>query len=113
MPVLDGGLFIILSGVGFGSLILSSKFGATFAIIGAVGFFALALFMFANYDVTFTTNYEDGTNAWNQTSYIIGSNADVEEVQQKLWMGWIFMMFGLTAIVLFFIQLLGIGKGNK
>lgn len=113
MTVIDSTIFFILTGMGFASLVISSKFGAVFAILGAVGFFAVSLMLFSNYDVVSTTTYSDGSNQWNETNYIIGSEGDtIQESQQKNWIAWIFFVLGLIAIVLFFVESLKMGKAN-
>ena len=44
MPEIATGIFIILAAMGFGSLIISHKLGALFAVIDAVSFFAISLY---------------------------------------------------------------------
>jgi|SRR3972149_10054062 len=111
MPEIATGIFIILAAMGFGSLIISHKLGALFAVIGAVSFFAISLLLFANYDITSTTTYNDGTTQWNETSYLIGGeNDDEEEIQPKIWIGWVFFVLGLVAVAVFFIEALKLGK---
>jgi|GEM_PF-6238836 len=111
MPEIGTGIFLILTGMGFGSLIISHKFGALFAVLGAVGFFAISLMMFANYDVVSTTTYQDAGSQWNETSYMIGAEGQsAEESQQKIWIGWIFFILGLVAVAVFFVEALKMGK---
>ena len=113
MPELATGIFLILSGMGFGSLIISNKFGALFAVIGAIGFFSISLMMFANYDVVSTTIYTDASTQWNETNYLIGGEGTTaEQEQQKIWIGWIFFILALVAVAVFFVEALQLGK-NK
>lgn len=111
MPEIGTGIFLILTGMGFGSLIVSNKFGALFAVIGAISFFAISLLMFANYDVVSTTVYTDSTTQWNETNYMVGAEGDTnDEAQQKIWIGWIFFILGLVAVAVFFVEALKLGK---
>ena len=111
MVEIGTGIFLILVGMGFGSLIISNKFGALFAVIGAVSFFAISLLMFGNYDVVSTTTYNDGTTQWNETNYMVGAEGDTDfEIKQKMWVGWIFLVLGLIAVVVFFVEALKLGK---
>jgi len=111
MPIISASIFLILAGMGFSSLLISHKFGAMFAVIGAISFFAISLLLFANYDVVSQTTYVDNTSQWNQTDWIIGGeNDDEEEVQPKIWIGWLFFVLGLVAVVVFFVEALKLGK---
>ena len=113
MAEISTGIFLILTTMGFGSLIVSHKFGALFAVIGAVSFFAISLLLFANYDVVSTTVYVDSTSQWNQTDWFIGAEANSDdEVQQKIWIGWIFFILALVAVAVFFIEALKLGKNT-
>ncbi len=105
MPIVNGGLFIFLLVIGFAGLFGTKTFHVVFAIIGAIAFFTLAIFMFANYDVAFVTEYNDGTTQWNQTNYILGTNDTGAEDEQKIWVGWIFVLLALLTISVFFIEL--------
>lgn len=113
MPVIATSIFLILAGMGFGSLVISTltKFGVFFAAIGTVAFFTISLMLFSNFDVVSTTTYVDSTTQWNETSYLLGGeNDDSEEVQPKIWIGWLFFTFGLVGVVVFFLELLKLGK---
>jgi len=113
MVEIGTGVFLILVGMGFGSLIVSHKFNPIFAILGAVSFFTISLLLFANYDVVSTTTYVDSTSQWNETNYLIGGeNDDQNEIQPKIWLGWMFLIFGLMSVIVFFIELLKSGKGK-
>lgn len=113
MPVIATSIFLILAGMGFASLIISHKFGAMFAVIGAVSFFAISLLLFSNYDVVSTTTYVDATSQWNETNYLIGGeNDDREEVQPKIWIGWLFFILGMIAVVVFFVEALKLGSAK-
>jgi len=113
MPEIGTGIFLILTGMGFGSLVVSHKFGALFAVIGAISFFAISLMMFANYDVVSTTTYEDSVSQWNETNYMVGGQGDTQdEAEQKIWVGWIFFVLGLVAVAVFFVEALKLGKNQ-
>jgi len=99
--------------MGFGSLVVSHKFGALFAVIGAISFFAISLMMFAQYDVVSTTVYTDATTQWNETNYMVGEEGESEdEAEQKTWVGWIFFILGLVAVAVFFVEALKLGKAQ-
>lgn len=113
MAEIGTGIFLILTGMGFGSLIISHKFGALFAVIGAISFFAICLMMFAQYDVVSTTTYKDSTSQWNETNYMVGAEGESQaESQQKTWVGWIFLILGLVAVAVFFVESLKLGKSQ-
>jgi len=115
MPTISTGIFIILVSMGFGSLAISPliKIGVFFAVIGAVAFFSISLFMFSNYDVISTTTYTDSTTQWNETNYMIGAEGDTsDESQQKIWVGWVFFVLGIVAVAVFFLELLKLGKAQ-
>jgi len=113
MPEIGSGIFYILIAMGFGGLVISKPFGALFAIISAVAFFAISLMMFADYDVSSTTVYTDATTVWNQTDYVIGKEGtSTEEIQQKQWVAWIFFILFLVSIAVFLVESLKIGKST-
>lgn len=113
MPEVGTGIFLILTIMGFGSMVISNKFGALFAVIGAVSFFAISLMMFAQYDVVSTTIYTDPSSQWNETNYLVGAQGESQaESQQKTWLGWIFFILALVAVAVFFVEALKWGKNT-
>lgn len=104
MPNFDGGLFFLMLGLGLIFLISSIKFGPIFQLVGGIIFLVLGVIMFGQYDVAFYTTVTDGVNEINQTNYVIGDG--VTKNSNATWLGWIFLLIGLLAIVVFFVGML-------
>lgn len=103
MPLMEAGLFAILAGMAFIFMMVSFKFGALFKLFSAVIFFSLAVVLFAEFDVGFTTIQTTTTppSTTTDTRFIIqGSDG------QSLWLAWIFVGLGVFNGALFFIEMI-------
>lgn len=109
MPTIDAGLFVIMLGIAFGSLFFGSitKFGFVFKLIGAIIFLSLAVVMNAEYDVAYTvvTSGGDLTEPIVDKRYIIG-DGDPDTDNNQNWLGWLFILLGLTWVGLFLMEML-------
>ena len=83
MAIMDAGLFFILLGIAFVSLLVSFKMGSAFKLLGGVLFFVLGLVMMADYDVAYAQNtvLGNGTLAETKTTYIIGDGNDTGDFE--------------------------------
>ncbi len=109
MPIFDAGLFALLGGIAFITLILSFKFAQMLKVISAVLFFTLAIVMLAGYDVAYISIITGAegcvNNTCTDTRYIVKENGE--------WLGWVFLLFGILSVTLFFVELLNISKPQK
>jgi|TARA_R100000655_G_scaffold107909_2_gene158997 hypothetical protein len=107
MAIMDAGLFFILLGVAFVSLLVSFKMGSAFKLLGGVLFFVLGLVMMADYDVAYAQNtvLGNGTLAETKTTYIIGDGNDTDD--NSNWLGWVFIAIGLFMSLIFFMEMFG------
>jgi Ca2+/Na+ antiporter len=98
--MLDAGIFLLVLGLAFVFMIGSFKFGPVFKIIAAVLFFILAVWMMAGYQVGYKSSTYDPNSAstQNTTKYIISDTSN------GIWLGWIFILFGLICAFLFIIE---------
>jgi len=101
MPIMEAGLFAILAGMAFVFMMVSFKFGALFKLFSAVIFFALAVVLFAEYDVAFTTETTQGQNVVTDLRFIIQGDDGT-----SLWLAWIFVGLGVFNGALFFIEMI-------
>lgn len=98
---MEAGLFAILGGMAFIFMMVSFKFGALFKLFSTVIFFALAVVLFAGFDVAFTTETTIGNNVVTDLRFII-QGADGTSV----WLAWIFIGLGVFNGALFFIEMI-------
>jgi len=101
MPIMEAGLFAILAGMAFVFMMVSFRFGALFKLFSAVIFFALAVVLFAEYDVAFTTETTQGQNVVTDLRFIIQGDDGT-----SLWLAWIFVGLGVFNGALFFIEMI-------
>ena len=101
MPIMEAGLFAILAGIAFVFMMVSFRFGALFKLFSAVIFFALAVVLFAEYDVAFTTETTQGQNVVTDLRFIIQGDDGT-----SLWLAWIFVGLGVFNGALFFIEMI-------
>lgn len=103
MPLMEAGLFAILAGMAFIFMMVSFKFGALFKLFSSVIFFSLAVVLFAEFDVGFTTVQTSTTppNTITDTRFIIQGDDGT-----SLWLAWIFVGLGVFNGALFFIEMI-------
>ena len=101
MPLMEAGLFAILAGMAFIFMMVSFKFGALFKLFSAIVFFALAVILFAGYDVAFTTETTVGTNTITDIRFIIDGSDGL-----SFTLAWIFIGLGAFNGFLFFIEMI-------
>lgn len=101
MPIMEAGLFAILAGMAFIFMMISFKFGALFKLFSAILFFALAVILFAEYDVAFTTETTKGASVTTDIRYIISSDDGLNMV-----LAWLFVGLGVFNGALFFIEMI-------
>lgn len=84
-------------------MLISFHFGALFKLFSTVIFFALAVVLFAEYDVAFTTETVSTTppNTITDQRFIIKA-ADGTSV----WLAWIFVGLGVFNGFLFFLEMI-------
>jgi hypothetical protein len=106
---IDAGIFVIMLGIAFGSLFFGAitKFGFVFKLVGAIIFLSMAVMMNAEYDVAYTVVTSGGglDDPIIDKRYIIGDGDDATDNNQN-WLGWIFVLLGLTWIGLFFMEMM-------
>jgi hypothetical protein len=96
---------LILLSLAVVSIIVSFKVGAVFKLIGAVIFFTLGTVLLAGYDVQSVKITTDGSTVINETNYLIG-NGDQDPNHTASWLGWIFIIIGVLAAVMFFLEMI-------
>lgn len=96
---------MILLSLAVVSIIVSFKVGAVFKLIGAVIFFTLGTVLLAGYDVQSVKITTDGSTVINETNYLIG-NGDQDPNHTASWLGWIFIIIGVLAAVMFFLEMI-------
>jgi len=101
MPLMEAGLFAILAGMAFIFMMVSFKFGALFKLFSAVVFFALAVILFAGYDIAFTTETTQGNNVITDVRFIIDGSDGLNST-----LAWIFIGLGAFNGFLFFIEMI-------
>lgn len=110
MPTIDAGIFVILLGVGFGSIFMGGvvRNGYVFKLVGAFLFFALGIMMNAEYDVAYTviTDLNDGSEPITDKRYVVG---DGSGEGNHAWLGWLFIGLGLAWTAFFFMDIFGAG----
>lgn len=102
MPLMEAGMFAILVGMAFIFMMISFKFGALFKLFSAILFFSLAVILFAEYDIAFTsiTSTASGVDIEN-IRYIINSDNNL-----NMMLAWIFIGLGTFNGFLFFIEMI-------
>ena len=89
----DGGLFLVLLGVGV--LFLIPRFGLPLRLISVFVFFALGTVLIAGNDVGFTTTTTVvGGSSSTESFYLIGDGDANTFNDIGTWVGWIFMAIG-------------------
>ncbi len=103
MPIMEAGLFAILSGMAFIFMMVSFRFGALFKLFSAIIFFALSVVLLAGYDVAFTTETTQTSPPKTITDerFIIRGDDGT-----SAWLGWIFVGLGVFNAALFFIEMI-------
>jgi len=101
MPLMEAGLFAILAGMAFIFMMISFKFGALFKLFSAIIFFALAVILFAGYDVAFTTETTQGQNTITDIRFIIDGTDGLNSA-----LAWIFVGLGVFNAMMFFIEMI-------
>jgi len=103
MPIMEAGLFAILGGMAFIFMMVSFKFGSLFKLFSAVLFFALAVVLFAEYDVAYTTIQTTTTPPSTTTDirFIIQGDDGT-----AVWLAWVFVGLGIFNSFLFFIEMI-------
>jgi hypothetical protein len=103
MAEISAGLFFLMLGVGFFSILLSLRggaFGTVFRLVSIIVFFGVSMLMFGGYDVTWIELTDDGTSQITTTQYIIGNASNVpDNMSQPL--GWVFLALGIILSLLF------------
>lgn len=92
MPLLDAGLFLIMSAIGFAFMFVRGF--AALKIISVVIFFGLAVALLADYDVAFTASSTDGVTTTSETKFLIDANSN--------WLGWVYIILGTVSVGIFF-----------
>lgn len=102
MPLMEAGMFAILVGMAFIFMMISFKFGALFKLFSAILFFSLAVILFAEYDIAFTTITTTASGAIiEDVRFIIDSSNDL-----NMMLAWIFIGLGTFNGFLFFIEMI-------
>ncbi len=106
MPIFDAGLFALMTGSAFLILLVSFKIGALLKALAGVIFLSLAIVLLAGYDVAYIEEISGASssecptaNPCTTTKFIISDNGE--------WLGWIFMAFGIFALLLFILEMMG------
>lgn len=114
MPIMEGGLFVMMGGTGFILLIISFKFGALLKALSAVMFFSLALVLLAGYEVAYTSELTQGTSAGNdctvaepciERNFLIREDDDTGETSGEFY-AWVFIALGILSSMLFIIEMI-------
>ena len=101
MPIMEAGMFAILVGMAFIFMMISFKFGALFKLFSTILFFALAVILFAEYDIAFTSVTTSGTTTIEDIRFIIDSSNGL-----NMMLAWIFVGLGVFNGALFFIEMI-------
>lgn len=103
---LSAGIFIIMLGIGFFSVILSLRggaFGTVFRLVSIIVFFAISMILFAGYDVTFSETSITGDSQTTVKKYLIGDGTDnMDTMSQPA--GWLFLAIGIILSMLFLVD---------
>lgn len=104
MPIFDAGLFVMMVGTGFISLLLSFRIGGILKVLSVVIFFGMSIVMFGEYDVAYQSElYGTGDctieNPCIETKYLIQNN--------HTWLAWMLVAFGIFSALLFFLEMIG------
>ena len=102
MPIMEAGLFAILAGMAFIFMMVAFKFGALFKIFSGVIFFTLAVVLFANYDVAYTTIQTTTAPPSTVTDIRFIIQAD----GTGYWLAWVFVGLGVFNSFMFFIEMI-------
>ena len=105
MTNFEGAYFVILGIMAFAFLFYEGKFSLNFKVVSALLFFTLALVLFAQYTVAFTSFSTDGTNTWHDTKNLIVNDA-TETI-----LAYLFLVMGIISGMMFFIDALLKAKG--
>jgi len=100
MPIFDAGLFVILNGLAIFFTFIGMKTYGFIHIIAIVIFMAMAIVIFAGYDVAYQVDTTDGTTWFNTTKYVIGSGSETEALGSQ-WLGFVYFLVGILNIYLF------------
>lgn len=95
--IIDAGLFALIIGIAFITLIISFKIGALLKIVSMILFFAGSIMLLAGDQVAYSETATDGSSTWTTTKYIISDNGE--------WLGWILLILGIFSGLMFFMEL--------
>ncbi len=104
MEYFDTGLFMILSSLAFGLMILSFKYvdasaGMIFFLFSSMVFFTLALILVSEIPIQSVTSMTDGSTTWTETDTLIG-------IENGYILGLFFMVFGILNVGLLFYKMM-------
>ena len=101
MPLMEAGMFAILAGMAFIFMMISFKFGALFKLFSAIVFFALAVILFAGYDIAYTTITTTNSGTIEDIRFVIDSTDGL-----NFMLAWIFVGLGVFNAMMFFIEMI-------
>jgi hypothetical protein len=116
MPIIQAGLFILMTGSAFILMLLSFRIGALLKVLSAVLFFSLALILMAGYEVAYTSVFTGGAgqgvgqnctqqNPCVQQHFLIMEDTTTGETNGT-WIAWVFIALGILASMMFIIEML-------
>jgi len=98
MATLDATVFLIMLGMAsfflFASFKVNYVYDAMFKLFALILFMSIALFLTAEYQITWTETATDGTDTWTTTKTLIGSNYQIIAL--------VFYILGLASAIMFF-----------
>ncbi len=97
-PLLEAGLFAIMTGIAFLFMMVSFKFGALFKVFAGVMFLTVGVVLMAGYDIGFTTETTSGAKTITDVRYIVHGQGD--------WLAWVFIGLGVFNCFLFVIEMI-------
>lgn len=100
-PLLEAGLFAIMTGIAFIFMMVSFKFGALFKVFAGVMFLTVGVVLMAGYDIGFTTETTSGAKTITDIRYIVHGQGD--------WLAWVFIGLGVFNCFLFVIEMIPTG----
>lgn len=95
MPILEAGLFIVLSAVAFGLLIIKGY--SVIKLISMISFWILAIPLLSGYSIVWQAESTDGSITIEDTKYLVTENTDL--------IGWIWFLMGFVALGMFVYEL--------
>lgn len=103
-PLMEAGLFAIMTGIAFVFMMVSFKFGALFKVFAGIMFLTVGVVLMAGYDIGFTTETTSGNKVITDVRYIVHGDQLLSSG-----LAWVFIGLGVFNCFLFVVEMIPSG----